>query len=149
MQPQRTRSAGEAFVDAVERAVDTGLDAMLPANTQSSSDEMGTSAADPEASDGQDAPTVRAASASSFHEERNIHDEAEGFFIQVGAFRESDNAEDLIERIENIGMSLRLRHTGNVVRVLVGPFAERDNALSAQRDLERYGIAGFVRTSSR
>ena len=82
-------------------------------------------------------------------EYETIDDGADGFFIQVGAFRDDINARELIRRIENLGMAPELRKTGDVVRVLVGPFHERTSAVSAQRDLERAGIDGFLRTSGR
>ena len=141
VQPSATRTAGEAFMDAVKRAADASLDAVLPPEMRPEPGESHVSEAE------LDSPALPSAPTMSEH--RHIRDVVEGFFIQVGAFRESTNAHDLIRRIERLGMLPQLRETGSLVRVLVGPFHERTAAIRAQRDLERAGIDGFLRTSGR
>lgn len=138
--PPRTRSAGEALFDAVGRAADAGLSAILPA--QSTAGPEGHVAAAEIRS-----TTLAEDPAPSPH--RNTSAIDDGYFLQVGAFRDSFNADDLIRRIEQLGMSPVLRQSDDVVRVLVGPFENRRTALSAQHDLGRSGIDAFLRTSGR
>ncbi len=143
----RTRKASQALMEAVGQAATAGLHAILPA------------AASPERVPSEVEHTAPAAVSTPettppFEPDwdppswNTQHDE-EGYFIQVGAFRHSMNAEDLIRRIEGLGLAHRLRETGNMVRVLVGPFGARSDAVNAQRNLELHGIDGFLRTSER
>lgn len=138
--PPRTRSASQALFDAVGRAADAGLDALLPDESTDGADEQVVGSKNRPSTPAEDP-------APSPH--RNTDATDDGFFIQVGAFRDSYNAGDLIRRIEQLGMSPVLRKSDDVVRVLVGPFDDRRNALSAQRDLEGAGIDAFLRTSGR
>ena len=141
VQPQRrTRDAGEALREALGRTATAGLSVILTTNATPDSPARG-SEPEPE-------PAVSTNSETAVH--YAVTDAStDGFFIQVGAFRDGINARELMRRIEDLGMSPQLRETGNVVRVLVGPFHERQGAKRAQSDLERAGIDGFLKTSGR
>jgi rare lipoprotein A len=138
VQPPKTRSAGEALRDAVGRATRAVWQA--PARGESHLAE-----AEP------DSPALPAGERAhdTSPAPRNTRDDLEGFFVQVGAFRESLNAEELIRRLESLGITSRLRETGEVVRVLVGPFDEQAAARNVLHNLERAGIDGFLWTAER
>jgi phospholipid transport system substrate-binding protein len=68
------------------------------------------------------------------------------FWVQVGAFRTADAATRLVQRLRRHAVMIA---TGGdrlapVLRVLVGPFAERTAAAAAARSLQASGIAAFV-----
>jgi phospholipid transport system substrate-binding protein len=68
------------------------------------------------------------------------------FWVQVGAFRTADAATRLVQRLRHHAVTIA---TGGdrvtpVLRVLVGPFAERTAAAAAARSLQAGGIAAFV-----
>ena len=68
------------------------------------------------------------------------------FWVQVGAFRTADAATRLVQRLRRHAVMIA---TGGdrltpVLRVLVGPFAERTAAAAAARSLQARGIAAFV-----
>lgn len=68
------------------------------------------------------------------------------FWVQVGAFRTTDAAARLVQRLRHHAVTIA---TGGdrltpVLRVLVGPFAERTAAAAAARSLQAGGIAAFV-----
>jgi len=68
------------------------------------------------------------------------------FWVQVGAFRTADAAARLVRRLRDRAVTIA---TGGdrvtpMLRVLVGPFAERAAASAAARSLQASGIAAFV-----
>ena len=72
-----------------------------------------------------------------------------GYYVQVGAFSNSENAQSLLEQTDKLGMRAYVEVDGDQHRVLVGPYMSISQATSAQRDLERAGINGFLRLSNR
>jgi rare lipoprotein A len=138
----KTRNVGEAFRDTVARAANAGRSAIFPAKSTSDRQTHVFEAA-------AGSPTLPTHTTETAAEYGITDDGVNGFFIQVGAFRDGINAQELIQRIKDLGMSPGLRESDNVVRVLVGPFQERASAMNAQLDLERAGINGFLRTSGR
>ncbi|UCE03792.1 MAG: septal ring lytic transglycosylase RlpA family protein [Candidatus Latescibacterota bacterium] len=75
------------------------------------------------------------------------HGEEGAYFVQVGAFRESGYAYDLVERIEPLSMQWKVEFEDDMYRVLIGPYASSADANRAMEELESSGIAGFLRAS--
>jgi len=68
------------------------------------------------------------------------------FWVQVGAFRTADAATRLVQRLRRHAVMIATSgdRLSPVLRVLVGPFAERTAAAAAARSLQASGIAAFV-----
>ncbi len=67
---------------------------------------------------------------------------ARQFFIQVGAFGNLANAEELRAKLENAGVPAHIE-----ARVQVGPFASREEAERAREKMKALGVApGFIVT---
>jgi DedD protein len=60
---------------------------------------------------------------------------ANGFFVQLGVFTSVDNAEQLVRRLKQHGLTAHLE-----TRVQMGPFKTREEALVAQRNLNAAGM---------
>jgi len=74
---------------------------------------------------------------------------ARGYYIQVGAFADPKNAQNLLQQTDELGMRAYIEQDGDKHRVLVGPYTSLSHASSAQRELERAGIDGFLHLSNR
>lgn len=74
---------------------------------------------------------------------------ATGYYVQVGSFRDPENAQKLLQQTDELGMRAYVELDGEQHRVMVGPYTSFSHASSAQRDLERAGIDGFLRLSTR
>jgi rare lipoprotein A len=72
-----------------------------------------------------------------------------GYYVQIGAFSDLDNAQSLLERTNALGMRAYVEKDGDTHRVVVGPYTSFSHASSAQRELERAGIEGFLRLTER
>jgi rare lipoprotein A len=72
-----------------------------------------------------------------------------GYYVQIGAFSNLENAQSLLERTDELGMRAYVEKDGDTHRVVVGPYTSFSHASSAQRELERAGIEGFLRLSER
>ena len=68
------------------------------------------------------------------------------FWVQVGAFRDTDAAARLVQRLRRHAVTIALGgdRLAPMARVLVGPFAERAAAVSAVRVLQASGLAAFI-----
>lgn len=68
------------------------------------------------------------------------------FWIQVGAFRDTELASRLVERLRQyrVMVATRGRPSGALARVLVGPFEDRTAAAAALRELVAAGHRAFV-----
>ena len=64
--------------------------------------------------------------------------------VQAGAFRENQNAADLIGRLQRSGEHPFTTAARDLTLVFVGPFATRGDALAASERLRRAGFEGFV-----
>lgn len=61
-----------------------------------------------------------------------------GWYIQVGAFKDAGNARKLGDEVRNKSLPLKIeRSDSRLIRVLVGPYATRDNAVKAQSEVLR------------
>ena len=74
---------------------------------------------------------------------------ARGYYIQIGAFVDPKNAQNLLQQTDELGMRAYIEQDGDKHRVLVGPYTSMSHASSAQRELERAGIDGFLHLSNR
>jgi phospholipid transport system substrate-binding protein len=68
------------------------------------------------------------------------------FWIQVGAFRDTDAASRLVERLRNHSVMVATggARTEPLARVLVGPFSDRTAAASTLRELSARGYRAFI-----
>jgi rare lipoprotein A len=64
-----------------------------------------------------------------------------GIFLQVGAFSGTRNAEDLAARIRSqvpsLGNAVRVVDTDNLHKVHLGPYPNRESALSVAQQLQQ------------
>jgi cell division protein FtsN len=70
---------------------------------------------------------------------------AAGYWVQVGAFRSAEAAERLAVALRDQAVTL-LTAPGvrPFLRVLVGPFRERDDAVSKLREIRARGYDAFI-----
>lgn len=66
------------------------------------------------------------------------------FVVQVGAFREPSNAQQLVRRLARLGRRARTAISGALTFVSVGPFASRNAAAAAGEQLRRAGFEALV-----
>ena len=66
------------------------------------------------------------------------------FVVQVGAFREASNAQQLIRRLARLGRRAWASVSGGLTLVRVGPFTSRTEATAASRQLQRAGFDALV-----
>ncbi|MCS6785516.1 MAG: SPOR domain-containing protein [Thiobacillaceae bacterium] len=69
---------------------------------------------------------------------------ARGYFLQLGAFGSEANARQLLERARAAGFDAFVQTQGGQVRVRVGPFAARSEALQMQARLRERGFAPIL-----
>jgi phospholipid transport system substrate-binding protein len=77
-----------------------------------------------------------------------VPSERRTFWVQVGAFRTTDAAARVVQRLGSLTATIALNRTSldALARVLVGPFSERAAAASTLRDLEKRGFTAFIAT---
>jgi len=72
----------------------------------------------------------------------------EGFVIQIGAFKDAENARAVVARMKEAKLPVFTDEipvrTGNVTRVRVGPFATKERAESALAQVKLAGVDGKV-----
>ncbi|MFA9438066.1 SPOR domain-containing protein [Uliginosibacterium sp. sgz301328] len=66
------------------------------------------------------------------------------FFVQLGVYRDADNAKSVQSRAKAAGFAVSTEKAGESTRVRVGPFATRAAADSAQGKLKQAGLSGVV-----
>lgn len=74
-----------------------------------------------------------------------------GWFVQVGTFAQSRNAEQIAHRLKARGYPVNLEQValadGRGLRVRVGPYEHKDQARKAQADIQhKVGVHGDVRS---
>ena len=67
-----------------------------------------------------------------------------GYYLQLGAFSQRENAEALRRRYALEGRTLDLIHSGTHYRLMAGPFPTREKALLAAESLPRLGVKPIV-----
>ena len=67
-----------------------------------------------------------------------------GYWVQVGAFRTDEAAIKVVSALGDEPVSLLRMPGAPLLRVLVGPFANRDAAASKLREIKARGLDGFV-----
>lgn len=66
-------------------------------------------------------------------------------FVQVGAFRDDVHALQMVDAMAAFGFAAGIERSGELRRVVIGPFDDKDRALEAQGQLLSRGVEGFVR----
>jgi DedD protein len=73
---------------------------------------------------------------------------AGSFVVQIGAYKDADNAKSLVAQLKDAKLPVFTDtvavKTGNVTRVRLGPFANRDKAESALVQAKLIGVTGKV-----
>jgi DedD protein len=67
-----------------------------------------------------------------------------GFYLQLGAFTNEDNAHQLIEKVTAAGFKPSLADSNGQFRVRVGPVPEKDRALEVQSRLKAKGFSSVM-----
>jgi rare lipoprotein A len=80
-----------------------------------------------------------------------VRNEPEGFVIQLGAFANYLNAQAFIAHVQNqiagLNVEARVHESAGLFRVVVGPYATREDARrGADRLRESIGVAGTIRS---
>jgi hypothetical protein len=74
----------------------------------------------------------------------NVPDAVRSFFVQLGAFREARNAEELIERAAQSGTHAETVQSDRLILVRVGPYASRAEAVKTIAQLRQKGFDAIV-----
>lgn len=69
---------------------------------------------------------------------------ARGYFLQLGAFTSQANARQLADKARAAGFNVVVQEVGGQVRVRMGPYAERNEALKMQARLRAEGFAPIL-----
>lgn len=69
---------------------------------------------------------------------------ASRFFVQVGVYREADNAKGVAAKVKQVGMVPSVEKVGASTRVRVGPFKSKQQAEQAIERLKRVSLNGVV-----
>lgn len=69
---------------------------------------------------------------------------ARGYFLQLGAFTSEANARQLADKAQAAGFNVVVQEVGGQVRVRMGPYAERKQALEMQAKLRDRGFGPIL-----
>jgi rare lipoprotein A len=66
------------------------------------------------------------------------------FVVQVGAFAQQANAAALQRRLRELGQDSHIETRGGLIRVQIGPFETREQAIQARARLESAGVSAII-----
>lgn len=69
---------------------------------------------------------------------------AEGFVVQVGAYSNADTAKQELGKLKKWGFKAYSEKAGDMMRVRVGPYADREKAEKVRLQLEKHGLHPVV-----
>jgi DedD protein len=69
---------------------------------------------------------------------------AEGFVAQVGAYSNADTAKQELGKLKKWGFKAYSEKAGDMIRVRVGPYADREKAEKVRLQLEKHGLHPVV-----
>ena len=69
---------------------------------------------------------------------------AEGFVAQVGAYSNADTAKQELDKLKKWGFRAYTEKAADMIRVRVGPYADREKAEKARQQLEKHGLHPVV-----
>lgn len=69
---------------------------------------------------------------------------ARGYYLQLGAFGSESNARQLAEQARAAGFNVFVQQVGGQVRVRMGPYSERQQALEVQKRLREKGFGPIL-----
>ena len=69
---------------------------------------------------------------------------AEGFVAQVGAYSNADTAKQELDKLKKWGFRAYTEKAAGMIRVRVGPYADREKAEKARQQLEKHGLHPVV-----
>jgi len=67
------------------------------------------------------------------------------WIIQLGAFRDGQHANEVMQTAAPVGVALQVEYDGILYHVVAGPFESSDAAAQALQEIEGNGMKGFVR----
>lgn len=70
------------------------------------------------------------------------------YVVQAGAYRTKTTAASTQAAVKQLGLPVSLEYTGGLYKLLVGPYATRAAAETAQDKLKRAGLSSFIRQQS-
>jgi DedD protein len=70
--------------------------------------------------------------------------QAKGYFLQLGAFTNDANARQLAAKARSAGFDVQVQHLKGQVRVKIGPYKERRDALEMQSKLREKGFGPIL-----
>ncbi|MEO8332071.1 MAG: SPOR domain-containing protein, partial [Gallionella sp.] len=68
----------------------------------------------------------------------------EGFVAQVGAYSNADTAKQELVRLKKWGFKAYTEKVGGMIRVRIGPYADREKAEKVRQQLEKHGLHPVV-----
>ena len=68
----------------------------------------------------------------------------EGFVAQVGAYSNTDTAKHELDKLKKWGFRAYTEKAAGMIRVRVGPYADREKAEKARQQLEKHGLHPVV-----
>jgi DedD protein len=68
----------------------------------------------------------------------------EGFVAQVGAYSNADTAKQELDKLKKWGFRAYTEKSADMIRVRVGPYADREKAEKARQQLEKHGLHPVV-----
>lgn len=68
----------------------------------------------------------------------------EGFVAQVGAYSNADAAKQELDKLKKWGFRAYTEKAADMIRVRVGPYADREKAEKARQQLEKHGLHPVV-----
>jgi len=71
-------------------------------------------------------------------------DKAEVFYVQLGVYRDAENAKEVQSKAASHGVKSALQKVGSNTRVRSGPFPDRASADAIVAKLKQAGMSGFV-----
>jgi len=69
---------------------------------------------------------------------------AEGYVAQIGAYSNADTARQELDKLKKWGFKAYSEKAGDMIRVRVGPYADRERAEKARQLLEQHGLHPVV-----
>jgi cell division protein FtsN len=78
--------------------------------------------------------------------EREVKQNQSGkYYLQVGVFRNKENALKLAERLQKLGFKPKTIYTSRYVKVAVGYFQTKREALKTKKELSSHGISAILK----
>lgn len=81
---------------------------------------------------------------TQYDEQLNNNEEKKYYRVQVGAFKNKANAENLMAKIKASGFSCIIKEYNNLYKCQIGAFSSKANAEKALKEITNKGFNGFI-----